>query len=173
MNFNATTRVNVESGGRGVAAHVGLHALGSLADQLGLGATLSSRVERQGQRLPLHDRGKVLVQLALVLAGGGESCADIEHLRVQEQLFGSVPSDSTVFRTLHEIEGPERVQLREALAEVPTKVWQKLDTNDDPVILDLDASLVDVHSELKGHAAPTYEHGFGFYAIALFRRPYG
>ena len=38
-----------------------------------------------------------------MLAGGGESCADIEHLRLQEDLFGSVPSDTTVFRTFHEI----------------------------------------------------------------------
>ena len=57
-----------------------------------------------GERLPLHDRGKVLVQIALMLAGGGESCADIEHLRLQADLFGSVPSDSTVFRTFHEID---------------------------------------------------------------------
>ncbi|MGH7955025.1 MAG: IS1380 family transposase [Gloeomargaritales cyanobacterium] len=168
MNFNATTRVSVESGGIGVAAHVGLHALGSLADQLGLGASLSSRVERHGQRLALHDRGKVLVQLALVLAGGGESCADIEHLRVQEQLFGSVPSDSTVFRTLHEFDASRRVRLGEALAEVRARVWEKLDTTSDPVILDLDASLVDVHSELKEQAAPTYKHGFGFHPLFCF-----
>ena len=41
--------------------------------------------------------------MALMLAGGGESCADIEHLRLQGDLFGSVPSDTTVFRTFHEI----------------------------------------------------------------------
>jgi hypothetical protein len=91
--------VIVEPGGTGVVAHVGLHALGSFADRLGLGDSLSARIPGTGERLPVHDRGKVLVHTALMLAGGGESCADIEHLRLQHDLFGSVPSDSTVFRT--------------------------------------------------------------------------
>ncbi len=84
MHSIATNYVSVESGGDGVAAHVGLHALGALADRVGLGASLSSRIAPRGERLPLHDRGKVLTQMALVLAGGGESCADIEHLRIPE-----------------------------------------------------------------------------------------
>jgi hypothetical protein len=158
MHSTSTNFVKVESGGNGVAAHVGLHALGALADQLGLGASLSSRIVARGERIPLHDRGKVLVQMSLVIAGGGESCADIEHLRVQEELFGSVPSDSTVFRTFHEFDAEQRVELAKALAEVRAKVWQKVDTKpSDPVILDFDASLVDVHSELKEKAAPTYQ----------------
>jgi hypothetical protein len=36
---------------------------------------------------------------AAMLAGGGESCADIEALRAQERPFGAVPSDSTTYRT--------------------------------------------------------------------------
>ena len=167
MHNTSTNRVSVESGGTGVAAHVGLHALGSLADQLELGSLLSSRIVPRG-RLPLHDRGKVLVQMALVLAGGGESCADIEHLRVQTNLFGSVPSDTTVFRTLHEFTAPERGQLAEALGEVRARVWAKLDTTRGPVILDFDASLVNVSSELKEKAAPTYKHGFGFHPLFCF-----
>ena len=99
MNGTATNRVRVGPGGHGVVAHVGLHALGSLSDSLGFESALSSRIEYSGKRTPLHDRGKVLVQMALVLAGGGESCADVEDLRVQKDLFGAVPSDSTVYRT--------------------------------------------------------------------------
>lgn len=67
MNANSTTRVKVEPGGAGVVAHVGLHALGSFADRLGLGDSLSSRISWTGERLPAHDRGKVLVHMALVL----------------------------------------------------------------------------------------------------------
>ena len=156
MHSTSTSPVSVESGGDGVAAHVGLHALGALADRVGLGASLSSRIAPRGERLPLHDRGKVLVQMALVLAGGGESCADIEHLRIQEELFGSVPSDTTVFRTFHEFDAAQRTRLAEALAEVRARVWTKLDTTpENPVILDFDASLVDVHSHIKERAAPT------------------
>jgi hypothetical protein len=38
-----------------------------------------------------------------MLAGGGESCLDIERLSACGDLFGSVPSDITVFRTFDEI----------------------------------------------------------------------
>ena len=169
MQNTSTNYVSVESGGHGVATHVGLHALGALADQLGLATSLSSRIAPRGERAPLHDRGKVLVQMALVLAGGGESCADIEHLRVQEEMFGSVPSDSTVFRTLHEFDAQQRRELLSALAEVRAKVWKKLDQRrKDPVILDFDASLVNVHSELKEQAAANYKGGFGFHPIFCF-----
>ena len=58
------------------------------------------RSRRRGERLPVHDRGKVLTQAMLMLAGGGEACSDIEHLRAQPALFGAVPSDSTLYRTL-------------------------------------------------------------------------
>jgi hypothetical protein len=75
--------------------------------------------------MPLHDRGKVLTQVALVLAGP-ESCADIEHLRVQTNLFGSVPSDTTVFRTFHEFTAPERDQLAETLAQVRDSGHEKI-----------------------------------------------
>lgn len=169
MNSSSTNRVNVESSGTGVAAHVGLHALGQLADKLELGALLSSRVVSTGERLPLHERGKVVTQLALVLAGGGDSCADIEHLRFQEELFGSVPSDTTVFRTMHEFDETGRAQLMLAIAEVRAKVWKKLDTDaTKPVILDFDASLVEVESENKQKAAPTFKGGFGFHPLFVF-----
>ena len=61
MQNTSTNYVKVESGGTVVAAHVGLHALGALGDQLGLATSLSSRIAPSGERLPLHDRGKVLV----------------------------------------------------------------------------------------------------------------
>jgi hypothetical protein len=96
--------VVVEGGGEQVVAHVGLHALGAFADRLGLGDSLSARIPITGERIPLHDRGKVLTQAMLILAGGGEACADIEHLRSQPDLFGSVPSDSTLYRTFRSID---------------------------------------------------------------------
>jgi hypothetical protein len=168
MNSTATNRVKVESGGKGVVAHVGLHALGSLADALGLGASLSSRIDHAGQRAPRHDRGKVLVQMALVLAGGGESCADVEHLRVQQGLFGDVASDSTVYRTFHEFDSDQRGEFARALCDVRSKVWAKLDVTSGPVILDFDASLVMGLAESKENAAPTYKGGFGFHPLFCF-----
>lgn len=90
MNANSTVNVVVEGGGDQVAAHVGLHALGSFADRLRVGETLSGAVGWNGSGMPVHDRGRVLVQAMLMLAGGGESCADIEALASQRRLFGKV-----------------------------------------------------------------------------------
>jgi hypothetical protein len=108
--------------------------------------------------MPLHDRGKVLVQSMLMLAGGGESCADIEHLRAEEDLFGSTPSDSTVFRTFHEISPEVRDAVAEAFAGVRSEVWRRsaVTKGKTPVVLDIDASLVEVHTETKEGTGPHY-----------------
>jgi Transposase DDE domain group 1 len=170
VNGISASRVIVEPGGKGVVAHVGLHALGCFADRLGLGDALSNRIPPTGERLPVHDRGKVLVQTALMLAGGGESCADIEHLRLQADLFGSVPSDSTVFRTFHQLDDKTRAGIAEAMAEMRAKVWSRssVTTGSAPVILDIDASLVEVHTDGKEKAAPTFKGGFGFHPMFCF-----
>jgi hypothetical protein len=170
VNANSTRRVVVEPGGKGVAAHVGLHALGSFADRLGLGDSLSSCLPWMGAGIPVHDRGKVLVQIALVLAGGGESCLDIEFLRAGGELFGAVPSDTTVARTFHEITSAKRTALITSLAEVRAEIWRRtaLTKGTDPVVLDIDASLVEIHSENKEQAAPTYKGGYGFHPMFCF-----
>jgi len=170
VNGISASHVIVEPGGTGVVAHVGLHALGCFADRLGLGDSLSARIPVAGERLPVHDRGKVLVHTALMLAAGGESCADIEHLRLQSDLFGSVPSDSTVFRTFHQLDARTRAGIAEAMAEMRAKVWSRssVANGSSPVILDIDASLVEIHTDGKEEAAPTYKGGFGFHPMFCF-----
>jgi hypothetical protein len=168
MNATSTRRVVVEPGGDQVAAHVGLHALGAFADQLRLGAGLSARIPTTGKRQPLHDRGKVLVHQMLVLAGGGESSADIEYLRVEPDLFADVCSDSTVYRTFTEnLDAGVLPGLKAGFAEARATVWRraKLTTGKDPVVLDIDASLIDVHSENKEGTAANYKHGFGYHPM--------
>ena len=78
MKCNSVREVRVEGGGGGVVAHVGLHALGLFADRLGVGASLSSAVPPAGERAPGHDRGKVLTQAMLMLAGGEDHIAALK-----------------------------------------------------------------------------------------------
>ena len=160
----------IEAGGEGVVAHVGLHALGAFADRLGLGDALSARIPPAGERLPLHDRGKVLTQAMLMLAGGGESCADVEALRAQERLFGAVPSDSTLYRTFRQIGPATLAGLWDAMAEIRAQVWRRSSVTNtaDPVVLDIDATLVEIHSENKDGTGPTYKRTFGFHPMACF-----
>jgi hypothetical protein len=167
MHVTSTTRARIETGGGGVVAHVGLHALGRFADALGLGAALSARIVPAGERLPLHDRGKVLVHAMLTLAGGGDACSDVEFLRAQPALFGPVPSDSTLYRTYRQIDAATLAGLWDAMAEVRADVWSAVDTGE-RVVLDIDASLVEIHSEHKDGTAATYKRGFGFHPMFCF-----
>ncbi len=168
MNANSTVAVVVEGGGEQVVAHVGLHALGSFADRLELGSSLSTRMPQP--RLRFHDRGKVLVQAMLMLAGGGEACSDIERLRAQPSLFGTVASDSTLYRTIRSIDASALEGVWEAMAETRAQVWRRSSAaaGGAPVVLDLDASLVDVHSENKEGTAANYKRGFGFSPMFCF-----
>ncbi|MCP4960244.1 MAG: IS1380 family transposase, partial [Actinomycetia bacterium] len=157
----------VEPGGDGVVAHVGLHALGRFGDRLGLGDCLSEAVGWSGERLPVHDRGKVLVQAMLMFAGGGEACTDIETLRAQAGLFGSVPSDSTLWRTFNDdLDTPTRERLWAAMGKIRAGVWERSSvTGAGEVVLDIDASLHEIHSENKEGTAPNYKRGFGFHPL--------
>ncbi len=170
MNRNSTLSAVVEGSGTGVVAHVGLHALGAFADRLGLGDSLSAAIPVTGERLPLHDRGKVVVQAMLMLTGGGEACADIERLRSQAALFGSVPSDSTLYRTFRSIDSATLDGLWEAMAEVRASVWHRAaaTTGTATVVLDIDGSLHEIHSENKQETAATYKGGFGFHPMYCF-----
>ncbi len=91
----------------------------------GLADLLSARIPIMSERLPVHDRGKVLVQAMLMMAGGGEACSDIEKLRAQPALFGEVPSDSTLYRTFFQLEPATVAGLWEAVAQARAQVWSR------------------------------------------------
>ena len=105
-----------------------------------------------------------------MLAGGGESCLDVEHLRAGADLFGSVPSDTTLARTFAEITASDRREVAAAVAALREQVWSRTSAtnNADAVVLDIDASLVEVHSENKDAAAATFKGGFGFHPMFCF-----
>jgi hypothetical protein len=170
VNVTSTTKLKVEMGGEGVVAHVGLHALGRFADRLGLADLLSARIPIMSERLPVHDRGKVLVQAMLMMAGGGEACSDIEKLRVQPVLFGEVPSDSTLYRTFFELDPATVVGLWEAMTAARAQVWSRAAATNGTgrVVLDIDSSLHEIHSENKEMTGPTYKGGFGFHPLYCF-----
>jgi len=71
------------------------------ADRVGLTSALSTAPARPGL-WPVHDRGRVLVDLAVALADGATTIGAIDTLRHQGELFASVASDTTVWRALEE-----------------------------------------------------------------------
>ncbi len=118
MKTTSTLGARIEATDGGVTGHAGLWSLGRFADRLGVGHALSARIAWRGERLPAHDRGKVLVHQMLVLAGGGETCADVEHLRAVGGLFDDVASDTTVWRSFHQLTPATVAGLWEAMAGV-------------------------------------------------------
>src|SRR2546429_3747759 len=64
-------------------------------------------------RLLVHDRGRVLADLACAIADGGEAISDFRVIGDQGELFGLVASVPTVWRALSEIAaGGERTLSR-------------------------------------------------------------
>jgi len=67
----------------------GVVAVRLLADRVGLTERLSAAPARGGF-VPMHDRGQVWVDVATMLAAGGEAIADIDTLRHQTAVLGPV-----------------------------------------------------------------------------------
>jgi len=77
--------------------------LAQVADKSGLTQALSVRLADLKQRRSGHDPGRVVRDLAVMLADGADCLADIGALRDQDALFGAVASDSTAFRVIDQI----------------------------------------------------------------------
>lgn len=94
--------LSVTGDATGVVAHAGSVAVRLLADRVGLTGALSGATARRGFS-PVHDRGRVLVDMATMVAAGGEAIADIDTLRHQQDVLGQVASPPTVWRALDEL----------------------------------------------------------------------
>ena len=163
-----STGLSSSADGTGVVAHAGGVATRLLADQVGLTNALSAAMGRRGFT-PTHDRGRVLADVAVLIAGGGEAIADIDVLRHQAEVLGRVASAPTVWRALDEVTPPVARRIDQARAKVRAHVWSQLpgglpaskvaDTDlGDVVVLDVDATLVAAHSEKEG-ATVTFNLG--------------
>jgi hypothetical protein len=92
-------KITVTADGQGVASHAGTRLLGDLADAVGMSAAFSDALAGLRERRSCHDPGRVLVDVAVMLADGGEAISDLAVLRDQPGLFGSVASTATAWRS--------------------------------------------------------------------------
>ena len=103
-----------------------------------------------------------------MLAGGGECCSDIEYLRAEGGLFGAVASAPTLYRTVRGLSPATVGDLWAHQAAVREQIWARRAPAAGPVVLDIDATLVEVHSEHKAGAAAHYKGGYGFHPLLCF-----
>ena len=161
-------KVEVTADGEGLVSHAGSALLAGVADRTGLTSALSRGLAGMKERRSGHDPGRVLRDLAVMLADGGECVSDLGGLRDQLALFGEVASNATAYRVIERISRePELVDaLRAAHAQARAHAWE-LGVKPGRVTIDLDATLITAHSEKQG-AAGNFKGGFGFQPIMAY-----
>jgi hypothetical protein len=171
-------RVRVDTAGVPAVGQAGGVLLVDTVAAAGLDAALSAALAAWRKPLAVHDPGKVVLDLAVSLALGGDCLADIALLRAEPGVYGRVASDPTVSRTLDALaaDAPAALQaIDRARSAARARVWalagehapDRNATAAAPLVIDIDATLVTAHSE-KESAAPTFKRGFGFHPLWTF-----
>jgi hypothetical protein len=107
-------------------SHAGGALLAETVRASGLDRVLSAGLARWRRPHAVHDPAKVLTDLVIALALGGDCLADIAVLRAEAGLFGAVASDPTVSRTLAVLAGDVTAALAvidSARAAARARVW--------------------------------------------------
>jgi Transposase DDE domain group 1 len=163
-------RINVEvtPDGDGLVSRAGSALLARVADKSGLTRALSAGLAGLQLRAGSHDRGRVVRDLAVMLADGGDCLADLGAVRDQAVLFGDVASHATAFRVIDQIASdPDGLEwLRAAHARARARVWE-LAGAPSVLTIDVDATLIASHSEKEG-AAGNFKGGFGFHPMLAY-----
>ena len=146
----------------------GPRLLRNLAEQTTLTRQLSGVLRALSRPRTRHDPGRVFTDLAVAIADGAECISDIATLADQPAL-GPLPSDTTVWRLLEQLDSTSLEQIAMARAAVRETAWAQRAENIgvafppsvtagrevEELRVDLDASVVIAHSE-KGQAAATF-----------------
>jgi Transposase DDE domain group 1 len=152
--------VDVRADGTGLCSRAGSALLALVADRVGLTGGLCDALQGTRERGGGHEPGRVFCALAVMLADGGRCVSDLAALAGQESLFGNVASVSTARRVVRSVGEGELAGIRAARAVARARAW-KLGAAPKRVIIDFDATPIEVHSE-KEQAAGHYKGGFGF-----------
>jgi hypothetical protein len=173
--------LEVTAGGRGIVSHAGLVLLRQLADRTGLTGGLSRALA--SRRLLVHDRGRVLADLACAIADGAEVISDFRVMGDQQELFGLAASVPTCWRALSEIAGGGSralARITVAVNAARRRAWAAIaarhgaipglqvadKTLEGVTCIRLDASVVTAHSD-KELAEPNYK-GFGHHPLLAY-----
>ncbi|HEY0688060.1 MAG TPA: IS1380 family transposase [Kribbella sp.] len=167
-----------DTGGSMVVSQAGGLVLTETIRTVGLDHELSKMLACWQLPLAIHDPGKVIADLAVTLALGGDCLADIALVRAEPAVYGLVASDPTVSRTITRLaqDAPAVLSaIAAARAAARARAWRLagahapdhgVDRNR-PLIVDVDATLVTAHSEKEG-AAATFKRGFGHHPLWAF-----
>jgi Transposase DDE domain group 1 len=161
-------KITVSADGQGLVSQAGALLLLEAARVTGLGRGLSAGLARWRAPRAVHERGKIVADLVVALALGGDCLADIAVLRAQPELAGPVASDPVVSRLVTALaaDAPRALRaIRKARATARQRAWvlagERAPGADGSLIpVDIDATIVIAHSE-KEQAAATWKKTFG------------
>ena len=114
------------TGGESLVSHAGGTLLVETARRSGLARELSFRLGPWRLPFAVHDPGKVVLDLAVAVALGGDAACDVAVLRAQPGVFGLVASDPTVSRLIARLaEDPDGAlgAISSARAVARERVW--------------------------------------------------
>lgn len=165
----------------GLVPAVGVPLMRLLAEESGLRAGLSKALRRNGFS-PVHDRGQVVCDVAVALAHGARNVAAAAGVLDRAQVVcGPVASTATVWRVFAELDETALAQLAAARAVQRRRVWAALAARPGGfpwvavagqvwhgwIVIDVDASLVESHSDKQGAAATFKKHVYGLHPIVV------
>ncbi|MEU5093689.1 IS1380 family transposase [Streptomyces sp. NPDC020996] len=167
-------RVRIQGDGRQVVSQAGSVLLVETVRRTGLDQAISAALAPWRKSRAVHDPGKILLDVALAVALGGDCLADVGMLRAEPAVFGPVASDPTVSRLIDTLaaSGEKALRaIRAARAEARQRAWQLADREapdaGGTVTVDLDGVLVIAHSD-KEDAAPTWKRTYGHHPLMGF-----
>jgi len=158
--------VEVTADGEGLVSHAGAALLVELADRAGVTAALSEALASSRERRSAHDPGRVIRDVAAMLADGGDCVTDVDAYQGQERLFGARASETTTHRVLKSVDEQLLDRVRAARAVARSRVWDA-GARPDAITLNIDATLLTAYSE-KELAAGNYKHGYGFHPLGCW-----
>lgn len=170
--------VRVDAALVSAAGSAGGVLLTTTADVTGLSRALREGLSPWRKPLAVHDPAKVLTDLAVTLALGGDCLSDAALIRSEPRIYGRVASEAIVSRTITTLSRDATTVLSAVAAARKTAraaAWalagqdapNHVATAANPLIVDLDATLITAHSD-KEQAAPTFKRGFGFHPLCAF-----
>lgn len=112
-------RVRVQGDGRQVVSQTGAVLLVETVRKTGLDRAISAASAPWRKPRDVHDPGKILLDLALAVALGGDCLADVGMLRAEPAVFGLVASDPTVSRLIDTLASGGEKSLRTIRAAWP------------------------------------------------------
>ena len=162
QNTARRAKITVSADGTGLVSQAGVLLLAETLRVTGLGEGLSAGLARWRAPRAVHDPGKIIADLVVTVALGGDCLADTAVLRAQPELAGPVASDPVISRLVSALaaEGPRALRaIRRARAAARERAWalagERAPGADGGLIpVDLDATIVLAHSEKEKPLPP-------------------